>query len=186
MKRFTTLELPLVGLKIIHRHKFEDSRGFFSRLFCEEEMASMGWIQSICQINHTYTAKRGSVRGMHFQRPPYAEKKLITCIKGEVLDVALDLRDGSPTFMKWETQILSAKNNMSLLIPEGFAHGFQALTDDVELVYVHSNRYVMSSESGLNPQDKVFKNVWPLPIAEISDRDLALPMFSEKFEGVQI
>jgi dTDP-4-dehydrorhamnose 3,5-epimerase len=186
MKRFTTIDLPLSGLKRIHRNKFEDARGFFSRLFCAEEMVDMGWTQPICQINHTFTTKRGTVRGMHFQRSPYAEMKLITCISGEVLDVALDLRSGSSTFMKWEAQILSAQNNLSLLIPKGFAHGFQALTEDVEIVYLHSNRYEITAEAGLNPQDKVFEKLWPLPISEISERDLALPMLDGNFEGVQI
>ena len=105
-----------------------DARGFLSRLFCAEELRAAGWTGPIAQINHTHTARKGTVRGMHFQYPPHAEMKLVSCLRGEVWDVAVDIRAGSQTFLRWHAEILSADNGRALLIPQGFAHGFQALT----------------------------------------------------------
>jgi dTDP-4-dehydrorhamnose 3,5-epimerase len=138
MARFTVEATPLSGLKLIQRQKLEDSRGFFSRFFCAEELANAGFAQPVAQMNHTLTRRRGSVRGLHFQYPPHAEDKLVSCLHGEIFDVAIDIRRDSPTFLHWHAEKLSAENGRSLLIPKGFAHGFQALTDDAELLYVHS------------------------------------------------
>src|SRR5690554_6695588 len=107
MSRFTVTNLPLAGLKRVQRQRLGDNRGFLARLFCAEELAAAGWTQPIAQINHTFTAKQGTVRGMHFQRPPHAEMKLVSCIRGEVWDVAVDLRVGSPTFLHWHAERLS-------------------------------------------------------------------------------
>lgn len=186
MKRFHITDLPLPGLKLIERQKLGDSRGFFSRLFCAEELASAGWIKPIAQINHTYTAKRGTVRGLHFQYPPHAEMKLVMCLRGEVWDVVVDIRAGSPTFLHWHAEHLSAENDYALLIPEGFAHGFQALTDHVELLYFHTAPYVPEAEGGINPQDTSLSIPWPLSITEISERDLGLPEISPDFEGLHL
>ena len=138
MSRFTITKLPLVDLKIIECKRLVDSRGFLARLFCAEVLFALGWLKPIAQINHTYTARRGTLRGMHYQQPPCAEMKLVSCLQGEVWDVAIDLRAGSPTFLQWHAEVLSADNNRAMLIPEGFAHGFQTLTDDVQLLYCHS------------------------------------------------
>jgi dTDP-4-dehydrorhamnose 3,5-epimerase len=184
MSGFTVTDLPLAGLKLVERQRLGDSRGFLSRLFCAEQLAATGWIRPIAQINHTWTARRGTVRGMHFQRPPHAEMKLVSCIRGEVSDVALDVRAGSPTFLHWHAERLSADNGRALLIPEGFAHGFQALTDDVELLYCHSAAYRSSAESGLNPQDTRLAITWPLAITELSARDAGHPLIEAGFEGV--
>ncbi len=184
MNRFSVANLPLSGLKRIERRRLGDCRGFLSRLFCAEELAAAGWIKPIAQINHTCTARCGTVRGMHFQHPPHAEMKLVTCIRGEVWDVAVDVRANSPTFLRWHAEHLSMDNGRALLIPEGFAHGFQALTDDVELLYCHSASYSSSSEDCLNPQDARLAIIWPQSITELSARDAAHPLIETGFEGV--
>ena len=185
MSRFTITDLPLSGLKRVQRQRLGDNRGFLARLFCAEELAAAGWTQPIAQINHTFTAKQGTVRGMHFQRPPHAEMKLVSCIRGEVWDVAVDLRVGSPTFLHWHAERLSADNSCALLIPEGFAHGFQALTNDVELLYCHSAAYAAQAESGLHPSDPRIGIAWPLAIAELSARDAGHALITADFEGVR-
>ena len=186
MSHFTVSDLPLAGLKLVERQRLGDSRGFLSRLFCAKELAAAGWVKPIAQINHTCTAKRGTVRGMHFQRPPHVEMKLVSCIRGEVLDVAVDVRANSPSFLHWHAERLSADNGRMLLIPEAFAHGFQALTDDVELLYCHSATYSPSAESGLNPQDARLAITWPLSITELSARDAGHPLIESGFEGVRL
>lgn len=186
MSRFTVTDLPLAGLKLIERQRLGDSRGFLSRLFCAEELAAAGWIQPIAQINHSYTALRGTVRGMHFQRPPHAEMKLVSCIRGEVWDVAVDVRAGSPTFLHWHAERLSRENGRALLIPQGFAHGFQALTGDVELLYCHSAAYNLGAEAALNPRDARLAIDWPLAITELSARDAGHPLIEAGFEGVHL
>jgi dTDP-4-dehydrorhamnose 3,5-epimerase len=185
MSRFSVFDLPLPGLKLVERQRIGDGRGFLSRLFCAEELAAAGWVKPIAQINHTRTTKCGTVRGMHFQRPPHSEMKLVSCIRGEVWDVALDVRSGSPTFLHWHAERLSVDNNRALLIPEGFAHGFQALTDDVELLYCHSAAYAAEAEVGLNPQDPRLAVAWPLAITELSARDACHPLVESGFEGVR-
>jgi dTDP-4-dehydrorhamnose 3,5-epimerase len=186
LNRLSITDLPLAGLKRIERHRLGDARGFLSRLFCAEELAAAGWKQAIVQINYTYTAKRGTVRGMHFQYPPQAEMKLVSCIRGEVWDVAVDIRAGSKTMLHWHAERLSADNGRSLLIPEGFAHGYQALTDDVELLYCHSAAYSAAAEAGLNPKDAVLAISWPLQITDLSDRDSQHPKLNEHFAGVAL
>lgn len=186
MNRFTVTDLPLAGLRLVERQRLGDSRGFLSRLFCAEELAAAGWVKPIAQINHTCTARRGTVRGMHFQCPPHAEMKLVSCIRGEVWDVAVDVRAGSPTFLHWHAERLSLDNGRALLIPEGFAHGFQALTDDVGLLYCHSAAYSPSAEAGLNPQDARLAITWPLAITELSARDAGHPLIGTGFEGVRL
>ena len=180
MSRFEIVDTPLAGLKHVRRQKLGDSRGFLSRLFCAEELAAAGWTGPIAQINHTFTARAGTVRGMHFQRPPHAEIKLVSCLRGEVWDVAVDLRAGSPTFLRWHAERLSADNGCALLIPQGFAHGFQALSDDVELLYCHSAAYAAPSEAGLHPQDERLAIDWPLPLTELSARDAGHPRLNDK------
>ena len=175
-----------MGLKLIERAQKGDNRGFLSRIFCANELAHAGWHGPIEQINHTYTAKQGAVRGMHFQVSPFAEKKLVSCIRGEVWDVAVDLRKGSSTFLRWHAQRLTAQNGCALLIPEGFAHGFQSLTDDVELIYCHSQAYNASAEGALNAKDPRLDISWPIDITERSARDSGHPLIDKEFEGVQV
>ena len=184
MNRLSVTDLPIAGLKRVARQRLGDDRGFFARLFCAEELRAAGWSAAIAQINHTMTARKGTVRGLHFQRPPHAEMKLVSCVRGEVFDVAVDLRRGSPTFLKWHAEHLSAGSNNAMLIPQGFAHGFQALTDDAELIYCHSAAYDAASEGGINPRDPKLAIAWPLPIAEMSARDAAAPMLDASFTGL--
>ncbi len=186
MSRFTVTELPLAGLKLVTRQRQGDSRGFLSRLYCADELALAGWKKPILQVNHTSTVMRGTVRGMHFQRPPHAEMKLVSCLCGEVWDVAVDVRSDSPTFLRWHAEPLSADNGRALLIPEGFAHGFQALTDDVELLYCHSAAYSGGAEAALNPLDSRLTIAWPLLISELSDKDRSRPFIDQNFAGVQL
>lgn len=186
MNRFSVSQLPLLGLNLIERQRLGDNRGFLSRIFCAEELASAGWHKPVEQINHTFTANRGAVRGMHFQQPPHAEMKLVSCIHGEVWDVAVDVRADSPTFLHWHAERLSADDGQALLIPEGFAHGFQTLTDNVELLYCHSSVYNANAETGLNPQDARLAITWPLPISRLSTRDASHPLIESEFQGVRL
>lgn len=177
---------PLHGLNVIERHPVGDTRGSLSRLFCAQEFAAAGWPGTISQINHTFTEKRGTVRGMHFQRPPHAEAKLVTCLRGRIWDVAVDLRASSPTFLKWHAEELSADNHCALLIPPGFAHGFQTLEDACELLYLHSAPYAPTSEAGLNATDKALAIRWPVPITVISSRDTQHPLLDSEFRGTTV
>lgn len=186
MTRLTVNDLPLRGLKRVERQRLGDARGFLARVFCADELALAGWHSPVAQINHSFTAARGTVRGMHFQRPPQAEMKLVSCLRGEVWDVAVDLRIDSPTYLKWHAERLSAENNRALLIPEGFAHGFQTLSDNVELLYCHSAAYAPDAEDGLNPRDPHLAIAWPLPVTELSTRDAALPSLSAAFQGIRL
>lgn len=186
MSRFTILDTHIDDLKIVERQQLGDSRGFLARLFCVEELAAAGWHKPIIQINQTLTQKQGTIRGMHFQRPPYAEMKLVTCLRGAIWDVAVDLRAGSPTFLQWHAEELSAANHLALLIPEGFAHGFQTLCDDCELLYLHSKAHTPKAEAGLNPKDPMLTITWPLTITELSTRDAQHPMLDHQFKGVTL
>jgi dTDP-4-dehydrorhamnose 3,5-epimerase len=186
MSRFAISDTPLAGLKLIERQPIGDARGFLSRLFCRDELYAAGWTKPIAQINHTLTVHKGAVRGMHFQRPPHAEMKLISCLRGAVWDVAVDIRRGSSTYLQWYAVQLSADNYNSFLIPEGIAHGFQALTDNVELLYCHSKAYAPQAESGINPQDEQLSISWPLPVAELSKRDAEHRLLREDFEGIHL
>jgi dTDP-4-dehydrorhamnose 3,5-epimerase len=186
MPRFEFLATPLAGLALVQHRSVEDSRGFLSRLYSADEFAAAGLQRPIVQVNHTLTLRKGAVRGMHFQQPPHAESKVVNCLHGEVFDVAVDLRRNSPTFLKWHGAVLSAANQRGLLIPEGFAHGFQALTDDSELVYLHTAAFEPNAEGALHPADPRLAIAWPLPITELSDRDRAHPMLSADFCGIEV
>lgn len=183
MPRFDFIQTPLNGLKLVQRKAIEDHRGFLSRFYCAEEFRAVGFIKPIVQINHTLTRQRGAVRGLHFQHPPHAEAKLVSCLKGKILDVAVDLRRDSPTFLHWHGEILSAANRKSLLIPEGYAHGFQALTENCELIYLHTDVYHPEAEGALNVSDPELNITWPLPIADLSDRDRNHPFIRSDFQG---
>lgn len=184
MSRFQLLDTPLAGLKVVVRERRGDERGFLSRLFCAGELAAAGWHQGIAQINHTLTRRPGTVRGMHFQHPPHAEAKLVSCLRGRVWDVAVDLRAGSPTRLRWHAEELSADNGRALLIPEGFAHGFQVLDPDSELLYLHSAAYAPQGEGAVNALDPRLAIAWPLPVGERSARDVAHPMLADDFPGI--
>lgn len=186
MTLLSITDLSLNGLKLIERQHIKDRRGFLARLFCAQDLASIGWYKPIAQINHTLTTEPGAIRGMHYQRSPHAEMKLVSCIRGEVWDVAVDVRVDSPTFLHWHAEFLSRDNGRALLIPEGFAHGFQALTKNVELLYCHSTAYNSGFEAGLNPCDPSLAIAWPLAISEISIRDTNFPFIENRFQGEQL
>ncbi|MDP3539063.1 MAG: dTDP-4-dehydrorhamnose 3,5-epimerase [Azonexus sp.] len=185
MARFDFVPTPIAGLTLVQRLRLEDNRGFLSRFYCAEEFKAAGVHQSIAQINHTLTRSKGTVRGMHFQLSPYAETKIVSCLHGEVFDVAVDLRKNSVTFLQWHGAVLSAENQRSLLIPEGFAHGFQALTDDCELIYLHTAAYQPDAEGAANANDPRLAIAWPLKITEMSDRDCAHPLLDAEFKGFE-
>lgn len=179
MSRFDFVPTPFDGLMIVQRKVIEDLRGFFSRFYCAEEFLEVGVAKPIAQINHTVTRKKGAVRGMHFQQFPYVETKLVSCLKGEIFDVAVDLRPDSSTFLQWHGEILSADNRKSLLIPEGYAHGFQALTEDCELIYLHTAAYHPEAEGALNVADPKLNITWLLPISDLSERDRSHPFVDQ-------
>lgn len=174
------------GLKLIQRTPMGDSRGYLERLFCMEELHSLVPGKQIEQINHTLTAQRGTVRGLHFQYPPHAECKFVSCLSGEVFDVAVDLRKGSATFLNWHAEILSGDNHKTLLIPEGFAHGFQTLADNTELLYFHTAAYQPSAEGALSVHDPRLGVSWPEAVTELSARDAAHPHLTGSFVGVDL
>ncbi len=182
--RFTITDTAIDGVKVVRRLRLGDARGSFERIFCAEELAGLGWTGPVVQVNRTRTAKAGTVRGMHFQRPPSAEQKLVSCTRGQVFDVAVDLRAGSPTYLRWHAEILSDDNATSMLIPEGCAHGIQTLTEDVELIYVHSFGYRADDEGGLHPLDPAIAVAWPLPVVELSARDQSHPPITRSFVGM--
>lgn len=182
--RFNIQATPLPGLNIIERKLLGDSRGYLERMFCVDELHEVFGERRVVQINHTLTQAKGTVRGLHFQYAPHAEMKFVSCLRGSVFDVAVDLRKGSPTFLQWHSELLSADNHKTLAIPEGFAHGFQTLTDDCEMLYLHTAAYAPGAEAGLNPQDARLAIAWPLPVAEMSPRDAAHALIADDFEGV--
>jgi len=184
--RFSFIETPLAGLFRVNRTVLEDQRGFFSRFFCAEEFKEVGFNKPVAQMNHTLTKQRGAIRGMHFQHSPYTETKIVTCIQGEVFDVAVDVRKGSQTFLQWHSEVLSSENKKSLYIPDGFAHGFQALTDDCQLLYLHSEFYSPEAEAALNVFDPKLAIDWPLEVTDISERDRNHPILDSHYEGVEV
>ncbi len=186
-ERFEVKSSKLAGLQVITRQPIVDARGWFERAYCADTFVQLGIAKTISQINRSFTAQKGSVRGMHFQTTPFAETKLVSCLRGEVFDVAVDLRSGSPTFLQWHGEILSASNQRSFLIPEGFAHGFQTLSVDCEMLYLHTQKFDPASSSGVNPLDTRLAIAWPLPITEtteMSDGDRHRPMMLPTFEGL--
>ena len=172
---FTPTSLP--GTFVIELERREDDRGFFARSFCQHEFAERGLNPRIAQCNVSFNAKRGTLRGMHFQAPPHAEAKVVRCTQGSVWDVVLDLRPQSPTFKRWHGVELSAANRQALYIPEGVAHGFQTLTDDSELLYLMSEFYEPGAARGVRWDDPAFKIAWPVADARISERDRSFPLF---------
>ena len=163
MSQFSIIETPLKGLKIVERKPIGDSRGFLARIFCGDQLKSAGWEKPIAQINQTVTKKTGTVRGMHFQNTPHTEMKLVSCLQGEIWDVAVDLRKNSTTFLHWYAEKLSAENCRALLIPEGFAHGFVALSEDAHFLYKTTDYWHPQSEQCLIWNDPILNIDWHLP-----------------------
>jgi dTDP-4-dehydrorhamnose 3,5-epimerase len=186
MIRLSARDTPLAGLKIIERPSVADHRGALSRIFCQQDMEAAGWNRTVAQVNHSSSIQRGTVRGMHFQYPPFSETKLVACLSGEIWDVAVDLRRGSPTFLRWHAEVLSAANLRAMLIPPGFAHGFQTLAADCHLIYLHDVPYMPEAEGALNPRDSRVAIDWPLEFAQISQRDQNHAGLPADFEGLDV
>ncbi len=176
----------LSGVMMVETFPFVDHRGAFSRLYCENELSEILGERRIVQVNHSRTCAVGAVRGMHYQRAPRAEMKLVRCIRGRVWDVAVDLRANSPTFLRWHAEELTPENARMLVIPEGCAHGFQVLEAESELLYMHTEFYTPASEGGVYCTDPRLGIAWPLPIADLSVRDSGHPFLAEDFTGLVV
>ena len=176
--------LKLQGAYLLETEPFRDHRGQFGRLFCARELAAAGVSRPIAQINHSRTSAVGAVRGMHFQRPPHAETKIVRCLRGAVFDVAVDLRPDSPTFLHWHGEVLTPDNQRAMLIPEGMAHGFQCLEADSELLYLHTDFYTPESEGGVRFDDPAVGVQWPLAPTDLSERDQNHSLISPDFQGI--
>ena len=184
MARFDFISTPLAGLTLVKRKAIEDQRGFLSRFYCADEFREAGLHKPIAQINHTLTQRKGAVRGLHFQYPPHTEAKLVSCLQGEIFDVAVDLRCDSPTFLQWHGVILSWFNRQSLLIPEGFAHGFQTLTENCEVIYLHTATYQPEAEGALNVTDPRIGIIWPTTMVDLSEKDRNQKLIEQNFQGI--
>ncbi|HRO45086.1 dTDP-4-dehydrorhamnose 3,5-epimerase [Agriterribacter sp.] len=175
---------PLPDSYLIDLEPFTDERGWFARFYCKKEFQQIGHEKEWVQMNHSFTAQQATIRGMHFQVHPYAEIKLVRCIAGRIFDVIIDLRKASPTFLQWFGIELSAKNKKMLYIPGGFAHGFQSLTDNCELIYHHTEYFTPEAESGIRYNDPGINIQWPLPAGSISERDTGHPYIDKNFKGL--
>jgi len=166
---FTETTLP--GVYLIDIQPIGDARGFFSRFWCSKEFEAQGLSFDVAQINVSHNAEAGTLRGLHYQREPHAEAKVVACTRGRVFDVAVDVRPGSPTYLQWVGTILDSEKRRMLYIPSGFAHGYQTLEEDTGLLYLVSEFYAPGAESGLRFDDPAIGIEWPMPVASISDKD---------------
>ena len=176
--------LPLPGAYEIELEPRGDERGRFTRLFCAKELAEIGHVTPIVNVNHSYTQKKGTIRGMHFQNPPDCEIKIVKCLRGAIWDCIVDIRKDSPAFLHWTGVELTENNQRMIYIPEGFAHGFQSLTDDVEIVYFVSKFYAPDNEAGLRYDDTTLNIDWPVDVTEVSARDREHSLLNDVFEGI--
>lgn len=167
------------GLKIITRNVHSDSRGNFYKIFSFDDIKSFGWHENVMQVNFSQTLEKGTIRGMHMQFSNYAEYKLVTCIKGSIFDVAIDLRKESRTYLDYFSINLDENNKKSLLIPPGFAHGFQVIDSDSQIIYTHSKTYNKDFEGGIRATDPDINIKWPLKVSGLSNRDNELPLLRD-------
>lgn len=167
----------LEGAFVIEPDRREDERGFFARSWCQKEFEEHGLVPRVVQANISYNRNRGTLRGMHYQAAPYEETKLVRCTRGAIYDVIVDLRPGSNTYRKWIGVELTAGNYRMLYVPQGFAHGFQTLFDDTEVIYQVSEFYTPGSERGARWNDAAFQIQWPAQVTTISAKDAAWPDF---------
>jgi dTDP-4-dehydrorhamnose 3,5-epimerase len=175
MSRFEIHSTPLEGVKVLRRQPLTDARGFFERMYCANELQAAGLHTPLAQINRARTGAAGTIRGLHFQHPPSGEVKLVSCLTGQIFDVAVDLRPHSPTFLKWFGMALTADDPTSLVIPVGCAHGYQSLSTNSEILYFVNNPYDPAAEDGLHPLDPVLGIAWPMAATGLSDRDSRRP-----------
>ena len=176
-------ETTLKGAYVVSLQLLTDARGGFARTFCKKEFQQINHQKEFVQLNHSYNTFKGTVRGMHFQLPPYQEIKLIRCIKGAVIDVIVDLRENSPTFLQHVAVELSAENKKMMYVPENFAHGFQTLEDDTELIYHHTQFYTPQADTGIRFNDPLLKINWPLEPVMVSEKDKNYKLIDHTFKG---
>lgn len=172
------------GVKVVDPEFFSDARGSFFRAFCDQELSPLLQGRWIRQINISQTKEVGCIRGLHYQKPPFAEMKMVRCIKGRVWDVALDLRACSGTFLKWHAVELTAENRIMLIIPEGCAHGFQVLERESELLYLHTAPYAPECEGTVRYDDPTAGIKWPLEPKNVSEKDRSYPLLEDSFLGI--
>ena len=165
------------GVYLIDLEPRGDDRGFFARMFCQDEFAQHGLNTVFVQANTSFSAVKGTLRGMHYQRPPHAEAKLVKCVRGALYDVVLDLREGSATFGQYQSFELTAENRSMVYIPEGCAHGFMTMEDNAEIMYLVSASYAPDAEAGVRYDDPHFNIKWPMSPVEISAKDRHYPDF---------
>lgn len=177
-------EAGLSGAVLVRSHPFQDDRGQFVRLFDRDLLRSIHADRSIFQVNHSRTRQVGALRGLHFQRAPFLEAKWVRCLKGRVFDVAVDLRRGSPTYLRHAAVELSAEAGNMFFIPDGCAHGFQVIEPDSELIYLHTAPYSPETEGGVRWDDPLLAINWPLEPTDISERDRSHPLLTKDFEGL--
>ena len=177
--------IPLEGARVIELEKRGDERGFFARYFCEREFAAEGLESRFVQINNSFTGRKGTLRGLHYQLPPAAEAKIVRCVRGVLWDAIVDLRPNSPSYLKWYGAELSAENRLMMYVPRGFAHAILTLTDDAEALYLVSTFYSPEQERGLRWNDPAFGINWPIEPTDISPKDAKWPDFNPVFHGVE-
>ncbi len=180
------IETSLSGAYIIELEPFADGRGFFARTFCKHEFSRIHHTKEFVQFNHSMTSVKGTLRGMHYQVPPTAEIKLIRCIRGKVFDVIIDIRKNSPTFLNHISVILSEDNMKMIYVPEGFAHGFQTLENNSQMIYHHSEYYTPENERGLYYNDPCLKIDWPLTPINMTTKDQNYPPIDNNFKGIEL
>lgn len=169
----------LAGAYIIDLERREDPRGFFARVFCAKEFEAHGLESFIAQANFSHNIKQGTIRGLHFQYPPAAETKLVRCTRGAILDIIIDLRPESETYLEYLAVELNEENRRALYVPKRFAHGFQALADNTDLLYTVSEFYTPELDSGLSYKDPRLSIMWPRPVSVISEKDRGFAFLSE-------
>lgn len=174
----------LTGLFVGNLAPLSNDLGDLTRFYCNKEFKKIGMDNPISQINKTFTYETGSIRGMHYQIYPFKEDKIVSCIKGEIFDVAIDIRKDSSTFLQYHAEILSDKNNKNMCIPKGFAHGFQSLSDCCEVLYFHTEYYSSRYERGIRWDEKLININWPLTPSKISDRDMRHEIITKDFQGI--
>lgn len=180
------IQTALAGVVVVETSKFLDPRGEFARLYCDRELESVIGNRRIVQVNLSLTHRPGAIRGLHYQKAPHAEMKLIRCLKGRVWDVAVDLRANSPTFLQWHAEELSAENARMIVIPEGCAHGVQVLDENSELLYLHTEFYTPSADGRVRYNDPLIGIKWPLAVTEMSVPDREQPDLPQDFTGLII
>ena len=179
-------QTPLQDAFVIEPEPFMDDRGLFARVFCQQELQHIVHNKNIVQINHSLTRQKGAIRGVHFQDPPKAEIKMIKCLRGSVFDVIIDLRKDSPTFLKWHGETLSSENMEMMYMPEGFAHGFQTMEENAELLYLHTEFYNPEHEGGVRYNDPMVSIAWPMEVTDISEKDKKHPLLDKDFSGIKL